>query len=79
VMLKLRTLKLAAALRQYTKLRPVLRCQTRWSGAFFMTSRYLLLHDDIKKLMDEGYDEDMTLHGVLSLDYYRNILIIISL
>jgi hypothetical protein len=66
-MLKLRTLKMAAALREHTKLRPVLRCQTRWSGAFFMVSRYFQLLDFIRKLIDDGEDEDGILDGMLVL------------
>jgi hypothetical protein len=63
-MLKLRTLKMAAVLRNYTKLRPVLRCQTRWSGTYFMTSRFFQLLEHIRKLIDDGHDEEYALSGM---------------
>lgn len=70
-MKQLRTLKIANALRKLTDLRPVLRCKTRWSGAFNMTSRYLQLKGFIKQLVKDGVLEkefDMKETKVLPLE-----------
>lgn len=61
-MTKFRTLKLSNALRKYSLLRPVLRCKTRWSGAFNMVERYFQLKDIIKQMVDDDVlDEEFNL------------------
>jgi hypothetical protein len=47
LMLKLRTLKNSALLRNHTQLRPQLRCSTRWSGSFAMVKRYFEIKDAV--------------------------------
>jgi hypothetical protein len=62
-MVKLRTLKFAAALREHTALRPVLRCETRWNGAFNMVRRFLDILESIRKVKDA--DKTDTLDGLM--------------
>lgn len=49
-MVKLRTPKVSGAMRELTNLRPVLRCKTRWSGAFLMVDRYFELKEFVRTL-----------------------------
>ena len=51
-MVKLRTPKVAGALKRLTKLRPVLRCVTRWSGTFLMISRFFELKEFVTTLIN---------------------------
>ena len=55
-MVKLRTPKASGALRKLTILRPVLRCKTRWSGAFNMVERYFQLKDFITTMKNADDD-----------------------
>lgn len=56
LMVKLRTPKASGALRKLTILRPVLRCKTRWSGAFTMVERYFQLKDSITTMKNTDDD-----------------------
>lgn len=62
-MVKLRTPKASGALRKLCNLRPVLRCKTRWSGAFNMVERYFELKDYVKTLAELENDP----HGLEEL------------
>jgi len=61
LMVKLRTLKNSALLRQHTPLKAKLRCKTRWTGAFQMVSRYFQIKDAIYSIVDEGDFEEYML------------------
>ncbi len=52
-MTRLRTVKNSHRLREFTDLRPLLRCKTRWSGAFNMVNRFFQIKDHIRAICDE--------------------------
>ena len=54
LMIKLRTLKFSAKLRQHTHLKPVIYCVTRWSSMADMLNRYI----DIKPVLVEHFSDD---------------------
>lgn len=54
LMVKLRTLKNSALLREHTNLRPKLLCTTRWTGAFKMVSRYFELKSFVQEIVEEA-------------------------
>ncbi|POM64907.1 Hypothetical protein PHPALM_19499, partial [Phytophthora palmivora] len=56
LMVRLRTLKQSAKLRQKTTLRPVIRQDTRWSSAFLMVNRYFRLLEHIDGTVDAVVD-----------------------
>jgi hypothetical protein len=58
-MVRLQTLKNSNRLRQYTDLRPIIRCKTRWSGSYFMLSRFFQIKDYVKEICkdDELLDD----------------------
>ena len=61
-MVKLRTLKNSNLLRQHTDLRPIIRCKTRWNGAFRMVKRFFEMKESIKLLAEEDEYLDDLLH-----------------
>jgi hypothetical protein len=58
-MVRLQTLKNSNRLRQYTDLRPIIRCKTHWSGSYFMLSRFFQIKDYVKEICkdDELLDD----------------------
>ena len=54
LMVKLRTLKMSAKLREHTRLRPVLFNTTRWTSISFMIKRYL----EIKSVLIDHFPSD---------------------
>ena len=53
-MIKLRTLKLSAKLRQHAHLKPVIYCVTRWSSMADMLNRYI----EFKPVLVEHFSDD---------------------
>ena len=61
LMVKLRTLKMSAKLREHTPLRPVLFNTTRWTSISFMIKRYL----EIKSVLIDHFSSDPHLLDLL--------------
>ena len=62
LMIKLRTLKLSAKLRQHTHLKPVIYCVTRWSSMADMLNRYI----EFKPVLVEHFSDDNILFYLMS-------------
>jgi hypothetical protein len=65
LMVRLRTLKKAAILREKTSLKPKLLCATRWSGVFCMIERYLKLYEFLDQLDPDLIDLHLSSHEYL--------------